>query len=209
MENNVKWFLQGCLRINDGGTVIYTDPYAVDENYRDADIILITHDHFDHFSPEDIKKTAKEDTVFIMPPSVKNSFLQACGGRYMILAAGQQLTACGIDIKAVPAYNIVKTQCHPRANGWVGYIITLADGSILYYTGDTELIPEMKEISADVVFLPLGQKYTFESVDDALTAVGLCGAEYAVPVHYGEFEGTAADVDYFRRKLTAAQAVIL
>lgn len=194
IKKNIKYFCQGSLRFEFGEIVVYTDPYRIDKNYNDADIILITHPHHDHLSDEDIKKVIKEDTIII----AGESFIDEIKGYTNIMGVmpGSEMNILGVGIKAVPAYNIVKTSCHNKKNNWVGYVLEYKDKTF-YYTSDTEYIPEMDEIEADVIFLPLGQTYTMECVEDAVKAVEAVGAKYAVPVHYGLYEGTEEDADKF------------
>jgi L-ascorbate metabolism protein UlaG (beta-lactamase superfamily) len=113
----------------------------------------------------------------------------------------------GFLLEAVPAYNIRKIQCHPKENEWVGYLLTFGD-TVLYDTSDTELIPEMNDIKADIIALPLGQKFTMDSVEDAAKAVVTVGASVAIPVHYGVFEGKEEDVAEFEKLLNGKAEVV-
>ena len=110
------------------------------------------------------------------------------------LDIGDTLKFENFEIETVPAYNVVKTDCHPKENLWLGYVIKYQERS-LYYTSDTELIPEMEKITADIIFLPLGQVYTMNSVAQAVEVINLVGAKIAVPIHYGKYEGTLEDVE--------------
>jgi len=200
VKDNVRWFSQGCLRIAIDGNVIYTDPYDIDKEYNDADLILLTHSHDDHFSPEDIKKVIKDDTIFILPFAMEDLLDIFPTNPIVCVYPDDALNCEYCKIYAVPAYNIKKVQCHPAEKKWLGYIIELDELS-MYYTSDTELIPEMEDIETDIIFLPMGQTYTFNSVADAARAAVITQAELAVPIHYGKFEGSEDDVRIFAELL--------
>ena len=185
--NNVKWISQGCIRIQSNNNVIYTDPFEIDSIYNDADYILISHAHYDHYSPEDIKKVVKNNTVFIFPETMKRESENYKEHAVYFVSPGDTVKLDGVEIDAVYAYNIDKIQCHPKENNWVGYVIKI-DGYSLYYTSDTELIPEMKALTVDVIFVPLGQTYTMNCIEDAVKAVECTKAKIAIPIHYGKYE---------------------
>ena len=152
----IHWLGHATIKIN-GTKTIYVDPYELSEDAEKADIILITHNHYDHLSVEDIKKISNERTVVVIPASLLVSLKNLVNK----VDIGQTISVKGVQIKAVPAYNIVKS-FHPRSQGYVGYVFTL-DGIIYYHAGDTDHIPEMRGIDADVVFLPVGGTYTMKS----------------------------------------------
>ncbi len=206
---NIKWFSQGCLRFDFGGKIIYTDPFDIESYVNDADYIFISHSHFDHFSLEDIQKVIKKDTVFIFPKSMKKEAGNFSSYQVIYILPGDCADLAGkIAFTAEYAYNINKTQCHPKENEWVGYMFEY-DGKRFYYTSDTELIPEMNDVKADVIFLPLGQTYTMDSVEDAVKAVEVTGAKIAVPIHYGKYEGTVEDAEKFKTLLDGKAEVII
>jgi len=197
---NVTWYGQGSLRIISAGKCIYIDPLWIVEEMHDADIILITHTHFDHLSEEDIKKVIKEDTVFAAPQDCVDQLKEEFDHEMIVVLPGEELDIKGVHIRVVAAYNVVKTQNHPKENNWVGYVVDTDEGKY-YYTGDTELIPEMQGLDVDVIFVPLGQTYTMNNVQQAVDAAKASGAKKAVPVHYGEYEGMASDVQTFKMLL--------
>jgi len=114
----------------------------------------------------------------------------------------------GLAIESVPAYNIQKTRFHPKKNNWLGYIITI-DGIRIYHVGDSERIPEMKKLQCDIAFVPLGQTYTMNSVEEAANAVLDVGASIAIPIHYGLYEGTGDDAIEFQKLLNGKVKVII
>lgn len=194
LRKNVKWYSQGCLRFDFGGKILYTDPFEIETYVNDADYIFISHAHFDHFSLDDIQKVIKKDTVLIFPKSMKKEAANFSSYQVIYVVPEDYAELAGkISFTAEYAYNINKIQCHPIENEWVGYMFEY-DNKKFYYTSDTEFIPQMHSIAADVIFLPLGQTYTMDSVDDAAKAVVATGAKTAVPIHYGKYEGSVDDV---------------
>lgn len=198
VKQHVKWFSQGALRFEDVGKVLYTDPYQIDSPYNDADFVFLTHSHYDHFSPDDIAKVIKADTVFIAPDTMRKEM--QIYSRYKLILVNpheKDVPLCGnVSFSTLPAYNTVKTKFHPKANNWVGYIIKI-DKKSFYYTGDTEFVPEMENLKPDVIFVPLGTIYTMESIDEAVKSVRASKAAAAVPVHYAGAEGTVDDALHF------------
>lgn len=190
---NVTWYGQGSLRIAADGKVIYTDPFTVSESLNDADIILITHRHFDHLSVDDIEKVISEKTVIAAPVDCVDEIKENFANEIIIANPGEEYIINDIKIQTVRAYNIIKKECHPKDKDWLGYVIYTSD-VVYYYTGDTEKIPEMNALDVDVIFLPLGQTYTMGSISEAADAAKATGAKTAVPVHYGTYEGTEQDV---------------
>ena len=188
--NNVKWFSQGSLRIQIGDKVIYTDPFKVDGEYNDADLILLTHSHFDHFSVDDIKKVMTEKTTFILPFSMEDDLDVFPANPIACVYPDDVLNCEFCKVNAVWAYNIKNTQFHSIDNKWVGYVIETEDLS-LYYTSDTELIPEMEDIECDIIFLPIDRYFTMPTIADVARAAVITGAKIAVPIHFGTQEGAA------------------
>ncbi len=198
---NVIWYGQGSLRIETGTKVVYIDPLWIEEDRHDADVILITHYHFDHLSEEDIAKVLKkEKTIFGAPENCVEQIKKSFQNEIIVIKPGEKHFINEVNIQAIAAYNIRKVECHPKENEWLGYIVETRQGKY-YYAGDTERIPEMDGLEADVAFVPLGQTYTFDSVQEAVDAVKATTAKVAVPVHWGEYEGTSNDVHIFKMLL--------
>ncbi len=188
---NIDWFGQSSIRIRTGDKIIYIDPLYYDKDDK-ADIILITHLHSDHYVYKNVQALMKKDTVVIAPSDL--------GFANRVMSPGMSAIIRDIIIEAVPAYNIVKANNHPKSTGNNGYIVTV-DGVRVYHAGDTELIPEMKTFKADIALVPLGQTYTFASVKDAVQAVLDVKASEAIPIHFGMYEGTKADAALFAEEL--------
>ncbi|MFC1828132.1 MBL fold metallo-hydrolase [Thermodesulfobacteriota bacterium] len=208
MVEKIQWYgAQSSIRIDAGGKVIYIDPYKIPAKNNDADIILITHKHDDHYSTSQMDKIAKEGTVFIAPKGCGKWIDKKFKTETILSEPGMKTDVGGIQIEAVPAYNIRKTQYHPKQNKWVGYILTI-EGVRIYHAGDTERIPEMKTFTCDIALLPLGQKYTMNKVDDAAEAALDVKAKIAIPMHFGMFEGSKKDADKFAKLLDGKVKVI-
>ncbi|MCK4417690.1 MAG: MBL fold metallo-hydrolase [Candidatus Latescibacteria bacterium] len=190
MLENIYWLGHASIKIS-AEKLIYIDPWKLGKDEPTADLILITHGHYDHCSPEDVQKISGEQTTIVCPPD--------CGaelsGNIETMRPGERLTVEGVEIEAVPAYNVNKS-FHPRANGWVGYIIT-AGGKRIYHAGDTDLIPEMEQVKADVVLLPIGGIYTMDAREAAKAAKKI-NPQVAIPIHWGDIVGSAQDAEKFR-----------
>ena len=189
VERIIKWLGHASVRI-EGEKIIYIDPWEIKTPQLKADIICITHDHYDHCSPEDIEKISKEDTEIAAPQSCSSKI----SGLGKTVKVGEGIEVKGISIEAVPAYNKDKS-FHPASQGGVGYIINLGDMRI-YHAGDTDLIPEMKDISADIVLLPVGGTYTMNA-QEAAEAANLINPKVAIPIHYGSIVGSDAEAQKF------------
>jgi L-ascorbate metabolism protein UlaG (beta-lactamase superfamily) len=202
---NIHWVQQACFRIDAGPYIVYIDPNSVPSDKK-ADLILITHPHGDHWSQAELDKIVKPTTILIAPQEVVYTGNIA---QRIILKPGETFNGLPhIKIKAVPAYNINKIQFHPREADWVGYLVTINDVTI-YHAGDTERVPEMKSFTADIAMLPLGQTYTFDTVNDAAKAAKDVKAKVAIPMHFGLYEGTAADADHFKSLLDGIIPVVI
>lgn len=182
------------VRIAWNGRIIYVDPIGVPDK-DPASLVLVTHSHSDHFAPGAVRRLTGSDTKILAP------FADTALGANKIVA-GESTEWQGIKVEAVPAYNIRKTGYHPREHGYLGYVLTL--GSVrVYIAGDTERIPEMKNLKVDIAVMPLGQTYTMDSVDEAVEAVLDTGASIGIPNHFSSVEGNDADAAAFVEKLSA------
>ncbi len=197
----IHWFGHASFRF-DGSKIIYTDPWELKKHEPKAGIILITHEHYDHCSPNDVAKLSKPETIIIAP--------EDCAAKLKTknvksLKPGESATIDGIKVEAVPAYNINKP-FHKKSNNWVGYIFTL-DGQRIYQAGDTDAVPEMKQIKADVVLLPIGGTYTM-SAKEAAEAANWIKPKIAIPMHWGKIVGNIDDAETFK-KLAKCETQIL
>lgn len=199
MIDNIQVLAHSAVRIESGKT-LYFDPYLIEGSFNDADVIFLTHDHYDHFSPEDIRRVMKPDAVLVLPESCRAAALAAgfSASQLLPVRAGEHYTVKGIPFTAVPAYNIGKP-FHPRSNGWVGYVSEL-DGLRVYVSGDTDDTPEARAVSCDAAFLPVGGTYTMTAAEAAALANAL-HPQIAVPTHYGSIVGTMTDGDDFAARL--------
>ena len=200
MIDNITINTQSSIRITDGGKVIYCDPFRIQGEPHDADIIYITHEHFDHFSPDDIAKVKKDGTVIVVPESMKKK----CPGALMV-KAGESTVIDGIPTEAVRAYNKLKP-FHPKAAGWVGYILTVS-GSRIYIAGDTDATDEAKAVVCDIALVPIGGRFTMDA-KAAADLVNTIRPKYAIPTHYGDVVGRQEDGKVFEGLVDASVKVV-
>ena len=181
----------------DKGQVIYFDSYKINENYNDADVIFITHSHYDHFSEEDILKVKKEKTKIVIPKDLYDKTIELGFEKENILLAepNEEYEVNNIKFKTIPAYNVNKN-FHPKTNNWVGYIITL-DNVVYYIAGDTDITEENKKVKCDVAFVPIGGTYTM-TAKEAANLVNEIKPKIAVPIHYGLIVGSKEDEEIFK-----------
>lgn len=188
---NVKWLGHATLMFT-AGKIIYIDPYQLKGNPQKANMILITHDHYDHFSETDIAKIQTDDTLIIMPASTKKTI----PGNICTIKTGDILRFDDITVEAVPAYNTDKN-FHPKSARNVGYILTI-NNVRYYHAGDTDIIPEMENLNVDVAFLPVGGTYTMTSAE-AAEAARLIKPKVAVPIHFNSIVGSMNDALTFEK----------
>lgn len=189
---------QSSIKIT-GEKIIYFDPLKVEESH-DADLILITHSHWDHFSKEDILKIKKETTKIIAPKDSKEEILTLgfTESNIYIVEPKEELSLYGVIIKTVPAYNKTKT-FHPKENKWLGYVVKIED-TIYYVMGDTDALEENKNITCDVLCIPIGGTYTMNATE-AAEFTNILNPKKVIPIHYGLVVGTKDDLDTFKQLL--------
>ena len=197
MLENIEVLYHSSIRISNN-KVIYIDPFKIDKNYNDADIVFITHDHFDHYSEEDIDKVINENTTIIIPEELLTKILRKGINKNAVITveSNKEYMVQGIKFETIPAYNTNKT-FHPKENDWVGYIITL-DGIRYYIAGDTDITEENRKVKCDVAFVPVGGTYTMD-FKEAAQLINEIQPKIAVPIHYGSVVGTEQDaIDFIR-----------
>ncbi len=199
MIEDIEVLYHSSIRISKN-KIIYIDPFKIDKNYNDADIVFITHDHFDHYSEEDIDKVINENTTIIIPEELLTKILRKGINKNAVITveSNKEYMVQGIKFETIPAYNTNKT-FHPKENDWVGYIITL-DGIRYYIAGDTDITEENRKVKCDVAFVPVGGTYTMD-FKEAAQLINEIQPKIAVPIHYGSVVGTKQDATDFIKLL--------
>jgi L-ascorbate metabolism protein UlaG (beta-lactamase superfamily) len=201
MVKNIAWLGHDAFRVTAAGKVIYIDPYEL-KTAIPADIILVTHDHYDHCVPEDVAKIVKADTTIVTDAASAKKLK----GSVKVVKPGDKVTVRGVTIEAVPAYNTNK-KFHPKADGKLGFIFTV-DGVRIYHACDSDFIPEMKKLKADIALLPVSGTYVMtppEAVEAALAIKPVI----AIPMHYGAIVGSDADARAFKEALAGKVEVVI
>lgn len=186
------------IRIEGENKIIYIDPYRIKEEKNDADIIFITHSHYDHFSEEDILKVKKENTKILVTTDLLERTIELGFKKEEITIVNQNnlYTILDIAVNTIPAYNINK-QFHPKESNWVGYILTI-EGKSIYVAGDTDINEENKNVKCDIALLPVGGTYT-TNYEEAAELANLINPELVIPTHYGEIVGEKEDAIKFKK----------
>ena len=200
MVEKIHWLGHDSFCVQ-GSRVVYFDPWDVADEPK-ADIILISHEHFDHCSPEDVAKIARPDTVIITEPESAAKL----SGDVRVMAPGETLEVGGVRITGVPSYNTDK-DFHPQAKNWLGFVVAM-DGVTIYHTGDADYIPEMDGLDVDIALIPVSGTYVMD-VDMAVKAARAIGPQIAVPMHYGKIVGSEDDARAFAEALAGEIAVVV
>ena len=200
--SRIRVLTHSAIRV-EGEKVVYFDPFHLQEAPQDGDLILITHDHYDHFSPEDIRRVASEKAVLVMPVSLKAAALEAGFPESRILTADpwETLTVAGVSVETVPAYNLGKPFHRPEKR-WLGYVVTLG-GTRYYVAGDTDENEDNRQVKCDVALVPVGGTYTM-TADEAAAFVNHLKPRAAVPTHYADIIGSREDAERFCRLVDPA-----
>jgi len=177
--------------------IIYVDPFQITNELHDADIILITHEHFDHYSTNDICKVMKSDTVIVYPESMEDT--RDLGLTEKRVNTCTSFSVYDIKMQTVPAYNNFKFY-HLKRSGWVGYIIDSEQHGRIYIAGDTDIHPINKAVKCRIAMLPIGGTYTMNAKQAAEFA-NILKPEYVIPIHYGNLIGSFEDADIFASKV--------
>ncbi|MGC9195676.1 MAG: MBL fold metallo-hydrolase [Syntrophobacteraceae bacterium] len=197
---NIHWLGHDGFRI-DGSTVVMIDPFRISV-LKPADLILLTHDHFDHTSPEDIEKIIKSDSVIV----ACEASAKKLKGDVRVVSPGDRLIVKGVEVEVGAAYNINK-DFHPKSAGMLSFVFTL-DGVRYYHAGDTDFIPEMKQLQVDIAFLPVSGTYVM-TAEEAVEAARAIKPKIAVPMHYAEIVGSEDDAQRFKKELEAEVNVVI
>ena len=186
------------IRIEGEDKIIYIDPFRIKEEKNDADIIFVTHSHYDHFSEEDILKVKNENTKILVTTDLLEKTLELGFKKENITVVNpnNSYTILNIQVNTIPAYNINK-QFHPKENNWVGYIIEIEEKRI-YIAGDTDITEENKKIGCDIALVPVGGTYTTD-YKEAAELVNIISPERTIPMHYGELVGDKEDAIKFKK----------
>lgn len=191
MDPKIVWLGHASFRIESEMGIVYVDPWKLKDG-RKADIILVTHSHHDHLSEEDIGNISKEGTKILGPDDVSEKFPGA-----RTVKPGESVNIEDIKIEVHPAYNVDK-EFHPRSNMWVGYVLDLG-GFRIYHSGDTDVIPEMRDLrDIDVALLPVGGTYTM-GPKEAAKALEMFKPKKAIPMHWGDIVGDRNSAEEFKR----------
>ena len=197
MSVNIAVNVQSSIRIR-GSKTLYFDPWQIDEERLDADYVFITHEHYDHFSPEDIRKVIKADGYLVIPESMSGMMGEITTipeNHIVTVRPGEKREIARLMVEVYPAYNQGKP-FHNKRSGWVGYLITM-DAEKYYVSGDTDEIPEIRNIKCDVAFLPIGGTSTMDASEAAHLTTNL-HPRVVIPTHYGSVVGSPVDGDFFQ-----------
>jgi L-ascorbate metabolism protein UlaG (beta-lactamase superfamily) len=194
-----------------GSKVVYTDPYKV-ERADQADLVLISHDHFDHLSLEDLQKVCTAATAVVASVSCRRGLQGLKVAEVHFVSPGDKLTVADIAVEAVPAYNLNKFRepgqvFHPRGDAHVGFVFQL-DGTRVYLAGDTDAIPEMQSIRCDIALLPVSGTYVM-TAEEASEAAEVLQPQIAVPMHYAAIVGNDSDAQKFKSLVKGCEVVIV
>ena len=200
MTDNIRVLTHSSIRIDTDAGVIYVDPFHVKDMPRDAAFVFVTHDHFDHFSPEDIAKVSGPETVLVVPEKMKKKAENETAGSLTVVTVkpGETYRIGDLAFETVPAYNKIKP-FHPRSAGWVGYVFS-TDGKRIYVAGDTDLTVEARQVRCDVALVPVGGTYTMNA-KQAAELVNTIRPATAIPTHYGGPVGNEKDCEEFTAKV--------
>ena len=188
MAEGILFYTQNSSRIDTPAGRVYVDPFRMTEEPHDAAFVLVTHEHYDHLSPEDIAKVGNRDTVLVFPQSMLDKMreVENLVARIELVAPDAKYTIDGLEFETVHAYNIGKP-FHPEGAEWVGYIINANAGRV-YIAGDTDATEEAKAVRCDVALIPIGGKYTMDA-EQAAELVNTIRPATVIPVHYGGMLG--------------------
>lgn len=207
MVDKIEVFTHSSIRIKDRIGNIYIDPYKMKEEPYDAAFVLITHPHYDHYSPEDILKVANEKTIMVVPESMFEDARELERNVREIIAVQQGVfkEIKGLELETLPAYNNIKP-FHPKRAGWVGYVLSV-DRKRIYIAGDTGVTKEAKRVKCDIALVPIGGTYTMDP-KKAADLINTIRPEVAIPTHYGSIVGKESDAKNFAKMVQSPVKVV-
>ncbi|MDO5301802.1 MAG: MBL fold metallo-hydrolase [Tissierellia bacterium] len=185
------------IRIEWKERILYVDPYEIPEEVHDGHVILITHSHYDHYSPEDIEKVQTDESIFVLPSSMEGEAEELKGRKIIHLSPNEEAELLGFSVEAVAAYNLPPKEFHPKEAQWVGYILNLG-GERVYITGDTDDNEDVRRVNADTVLLPIGGTYTTDP-GEAAALINHLKPRRVIPTHYGNIVGEKGDGEVFKK----------
>ena len=197
MIDKISVNTQSSIKIKDN-KIIYFDPFKITDKLNDADIIFITHDHYDHLDIESINNVKKDDTLLVIPSSIigkiENNLFQE--NKIIMVNPNEEYEILGYKVKTIPSYNINK-KFHPKENKYVGYIITINNEDI-YIAGDTDITEEMANVECDIALIPIGGTFTC-TYEEAAEFINKIKPKYVIPIHYGSIVGSLSDGEKFQK----------
>lgn len=193
----VSWLGHASFRIDDTRGRVYIDPWKLPPDAPPADLILVTHAHFDHFSPADIRRIRTPHTLICCTADVAADL----GESVTVVEPGLTLTRGPWSIQTIPAGNLLK-EFHPLAKRWVGYLLTLQDGVRILHTGDTDALPHHDSLKVDIALFPCGGTYTMDGHEAGRLAKRMAPGT-AIPMHWGDIVGSRADAEQVQRHYAA------
>ncbi len=194
---NLTWLGHASFRIDDTPGIIYIDPWKVPPGSPKGDLILITHPHYDHCDPDDVSILAKSSSVIVGVSAVAKKL----GRTIIVVEPDRSYVAGSWNVETVSAYNIGK-EFHKRSEGWVGFVLTLADGTKVYHTGDTDSVDEASRVEADILLVPCGGTYTMNGAEAGRLA-NTIKPRLVVPMHWGDIVGSRKDAEEVKESYAA------
>lgn len=194
--SNITVNTQNSIRIA-GEKILYFDPINIEDEKHDADIIFITHEHFDHFEPKSIAKIKNENTILVAPASMESQVKAESGvDNIELWEPGTAHELAGLCIETVPAYNLFPKPFHTKSKNWQGYLVKM-DGISYYVAGDTDVNDDIKKVNCDVALIPIGGKFTMDK-KQAAEYITTMKPMAVIPTHYGDIVGNPADGSDFK-----------
>ena len=202
MLNGIECLGHSTIKITKASKTIYIDPYNIKEVSKDANIVFITHSHYDHYSPQDISKIINENTIMVITEDLYSD-VQNLGinkENLITVKPNETFEISNIKVSTIPAYNTNK-KFHPKENNWVGYILEL-ENTKYYIAGDTDITEENKQVKCNVAFVPVGGTFTM-TAKEAADLINKIKPQIAIPIHYGSIVGTEQDAIDFKNYLNS------